>query len=245
MPVANPDILSADDNYLYMKSQKFNFDGKRQDIEPSSIWLQNQQGKGAHLFSAGGMLDDLGFHRVCMIYGKSRGGAAGSNHSAPKYAPAGRILAVGSDAVYGFSRLPKYHKWTRDLEFHFYAASKTEKKVEIADKKKKKSRGNLGSVNYLWSTPEPKLYANSMVLADQTLFVAGPPAITVSEKSGVEDLLRWQGKKGGLVQALSAEDGKIIAEYQLDVPPVFDGMIAAYNCLYLSLKNGEIICLGE
>jgi len=52
----------------------------------------------------------------------------------------------------------------------------------------------------------------------------------------------FEGRKGGLMWALNKADGKKIAEYRLDCPPVFDGLIAAKGKLYMSLKDGRSAC---
>ena len=52
-----------------------------------------------------------------------------------------------------------------------------------------------------------------------------------------------EGKKGAALVAVSAADGTTLAEYDLDAPPVFDGMAAAGGKLYLALINGTVICM--
>ena len=52
----------------------------------------------------------------------------------------------------------------------------------------------------------------------------------------------WRGGKGGLLWAVAKETGDRLAEYKLDSPPVFDGMIAAQGRLYLALMDGTIVC---
>ena len=54
----------------------------------------------------------------------------------------------------------------------------------------------------------------------------------------------WLGMKGGLLWILSAEDGKKLAKYRLDSIPVFDGMAAAGGKLFLSLKDGSVVCFS-
>jgi len=70
MPVALPDVLSSDGKYVYMRSQRFNLDGKRVKIEPES---QTDQQGYHHVFSPTGLLDDTWFHRSYWIYGKNAG----------------------------------------------------------------------------------------------------------------------------------------------------------------------------
>jgi hypothetical protein len=43
---------------------------------------------------------------------------------------------------------------------------------------------------------------------------------------------------------VSAADGKVLAEYKLDALPVWDGMSVAGGRLFVSLKNGSVICMG-
>jgi hypothetical protein len=45
--------------------------------------------------------------------------------------------------------------------------------------------------------------------------------------------------------AVSAADGKTLAQYHLDSLPVFDGLAAAQGRLYLTLQDGRLLCLGD
>ena len=93
-----------------------------------------------------------------------------------------------------------------------------------------------------------------MVLAGKTLFIAGPPDILDEEEAfrrvgdpKMDTKLAEQdavlnGERGAALWAVSAEDGKKLAEYQLDSLPVFDSLIATDGRLYLATTDGEIIC---
>ena len=92
------------------------------------------------------------------------------------------------------------------------------------------------------------MLGQAMVLARQTLLVAGPPD-KVSQiphnPSSVDPLAEALGaERGGRLVAVSAPDGKILADYELKSPPVFDGMAAALGRLYVSTKIGEVVCMG-
>jgi len=91
-----------------------------------------------------------------------------------------------------------------------------------------------------WSVWAP-VRVRAMVLADETLFVAGPPDVLDPK----DPLGAFEGRKGALLWAVSASDGKKLAEYKLDSPPIFDGMIAAGGRLYISTINGRLICMGK
>jgi hypothetical protein len=92
-----------------------------------------------------------------------------------------------------------------------------------------------------------------MLLADRTLFIAGPPDVVDEEEAffalddaAVMEKLAKQnamleGKGGALMWAVSASDGKKLAEYKLASLPVWDGMAAAGGKLYMTTMNGEVL----
>ncbi len=98
-------------------------------------------------------------------------------------------------------------------------------------------------VKYEWSNHDPAIYVNAMVLAGDSLFAAGPPAIR--NETTEEALARWQGKEGGLLERLSRKDGRLLQTHKLTAPPVFDGMAVAYGKLYLCLSNGSVVCFSK
>ena len=53
-----------------------------------------------------------------------------------------------------------------------------------------------------------------------------------------------EGREGGELLLLSAKDGKKIAEYKLSAAPVWNGMAVAYGKVYITAKDGSIICMG-
>ena len=89
-----------------------------------------------------------------------------------------------------------------------------------------------------WSKPAD-LEARAMVLAGESLFVAGPLGETHQSPAAFE------GKEGIRLRAISVADGTPLAEVELDALPVFDGMAAANGRLYLSMKGGSLLCLVD
>ena len=83
--------------------------------------------------------------------------------------------------------------------------------------------------------------ARAMVLTGNTLLFAGPPDV-VPEK---DPYAAFDGKRGALLWMVSVTDGKKLAEYELQSPPVFDGMAAADGRLYLSTTAGTVECLAS
>jgi len=90
---------------------------------------------------------------------------------------------------------------------------------------------------YTWSRSIPVM-VHAMALSKDTLFVAGPPDVVPSD----DPLGAYQDRKGCVVKAFSRTDGNELAEYRLHSAPAFDGMAITDDSLYLSLKNGDIVC---
>ncbi len=152
----------------------------------------------------------------------------------------------------------EYHLFASDREPEIIkrAARKQTAKLTARQKRQQRNKQRAAPTTrplYYWSREAP-LYVRAMVLADKTLFIAGPPDIIDEEQifknpdaAGIAKKLREQtsaldGQKGALLHVVSASDGKKLAEYKLETVPVFDGMAAANGRLYLSMKNGRVQC---
>jgi outer membrane protein assembly factor BamB len=98
------------------------------------------------------------------------------------------------------------------------------------------------NVTPIWSHQVP-LRIRSMVLAGETLFVAGVPDVA-DPTDPLVALAALEGRKGAQLQAYSAVDGKKLAEYPLKSPAIFDGLIAAGGRLYCSTTDGKVICMA-
>ena len=110
------------------------------------------------------------------------------------------------------------------------------------------------NVRHNWTMDLP-LFARAMVLADKTLFIAGPPdlvdedqAFRTMDDAKTQAALKAQvaameGGKGAVLWAVSTADGSKLAELKLPGTPVFDGLAAAGGCLYMTTTNGNVVCL--
>jgi hypothetical protein len=126
-----------------------------------------------------------------------------------------------------------------------------------------KPTGTAGSVRgfavtHDWTVDVPMI-ARAMVLAGGTLFVAGPPDLVdepaalrrindpqiqrnLAARNLAAQAAALDGRKGALLMAVSAADGTELARYDIDCPPVFDGMAAAAGRLYMATVNGKVLC---
>lgn len=122
--------------------------------------------------------------------------------------------------------------------------------------RKKFSLSEQQAARFHWAAGTPPIQARAMVLAGRTLFLAGPPDMLDEEAAlgnpddpATRRQLEAQaaalaGKLGGQLLAMSADDGKVLASYDLGSMPVFDGMVAAGGRLLLATSHGKVVCLG-
>ena len=205
LPVAMPDILSSDGEYVYMKSQTFTLDGKRVRIRPQRP--DTQYDEEVHLFSPISFLDAGWHQRAYWIYGRAAGEGWAEFQLPPKRVPCGRILCIDENNAYGYARDPELMCNTSVSEYRLYSAAKQPvRKVGIpklegtwvegkyaADNSLARHSCNwkqlaglpkdkLSAVDYNWIHEEPDVMAKSMVLAADRLFIAGPRDVVDEKK---------------------------------------------------------------
>ncbi|MCK4959385.1 MAG: hypothetical protein KAT00_08285, partial [Planctomycetes bacterium] len=327
MPTSLPDVLSSDGDYLYMRTQQFDLNGKRTTVTATDG--SDQSGGGKHLFSGAGFLDGTGFHRAYYIYGNAISSGAGGWHKAGKAAPAGQLLVMNDNNIYGFGRKAEYYRWSVPLEYHIFASEKEPQIVPLTNHtvpedpppaagspadtpraraararaankdadapptrrrrpqpaqnattakktgpraraaanatttktkqaQTKTSGGSSAAVKVKFEcdwTKDTTILARAMVLADETIFIAGPPDMVDEEqlfdnfqdpqmqkKAKAQDA-SLADKKGAILMAISTKNGKKLAQYELDSMPTWDAMAAANNRLYIATEKGNIICM--
>jgi hypothetical protein len=79
----------------------------------------------------------------------------------------------------------------------------------------------------------------AMVNTKDKLFIAGAPDVFDEEDDPLGAL---EGRKGGLLRAVSNTDGSKLSEYTLDAPPVLDGLIAVEGKLFIATRDGKLSC---
>ena len=254
MPVALPDILSSDGEHLFMRSQAMDLEGNR-------AALGGKTGP-SHLFASYGFTDDSWFHRTYWVFGDAYSGGVGGYGNGKKY-PAGRILVTDGANVYGYGRKPSYYRWSSIVDYQLYAtprpggggATTPKQPAAAARRGKKGSKGSSGG-KVLWACDVPMM-VRAMVAAGDVLFIAGPPDVLdepasfqsfqdeATQKALAAQDAALKGKSGAMLHAVDPKTGKILAEYRLDSPPVFDGLIAAGGKLYITTCDGKVVCMDK
>ena len=124
---------------------------------------------------------------------------------------------------------------------------------EPRDRRGRPASGSKQTFSYAWTDACP-IHVRAMALTRSVLFVAGPPDVLDEEAAyrdphdaGVKAQLTEQdaafaGARGGLLLAVSAEDGKELARYPLDSPPRWDSMAAIPGRLFMTTLDGKVRC---
>jgi outer membrane protein assembly factor BamB len=205
--------------------------GARADIltgDESCIYLRDMvfdkrgavlpEGK-AHLFTLTDFLDDSWAHRSYWIFDKRCSISTGCS-GRDRNLIFGRLLVFNESMIYGYGR--KQVHWSNQLQdgaYRLFAVNRDDGKAK-------------------WSK-SLKIHIRAMVMADKVIFIAGPRMETGDGQIDLNE------SRPAVLIAISASDGNELARYQLDSTPVFDGMAAAYGRLYVSMENGNLLCMSE
>jgi len=172
-----------------------------------------------HLFTLTDFLDDSWTHRSFWIFGTKPSISTGCS-GRDRNLIFGRLIVFDESNIYGYGR--KQLHWSNMLQdgpYRVFGMSRDETKEQ-------------------WEKSVP-MQVRAMVLADKVLFVAGLLASEIDGPEGPDQ------SRGATLLALSASDGAELGRCSLDSTPVFDGMAAAYGRLYVSMKNGSLLCLAK
>jgi hypothetical protein len=243
-----PDVLSFDGESIFLRHARFDLDLKRQkDTVP-------------HLWSSVGFLDDSWWHRTYWQYGTSMRSGWGGWARAGQELPAGRLLVTEGSRICGFGRnqydTPGAHvgidadgvwgpigrtqgRWTY---YQLFAQTWNPQ----AGRQTRRQAADAPTDKSAWRRRIPVL-GTGLVLAGNSLFVAGPldPVSEVPHEPSTTDPMAaaLESTQGGRLLVVQADNGETLADHPLPSPPVFDGMAAAGGRLYLSAKDGQVICL--
>ncbi|MEW6359973.1 MAG: PQQ-binding-like beta-propeller repeat protein [Planctomycetota bacterium] len=207
MPGALEDILTGDGQCVYLRDIAFNKEGVPQEEVPP------------HLLALTGFLDETWAHRSYWGFGTRSSLKTGCSPR-DKDLVFGRLLVVDGPMIYGYGRADM--DWSNQLQDKPYRlfALKQDADDEAEEEQ--------------WTKSLP-IHVRAMVLADKTIFAAGPEVDAQTGGFG----------KGAMLLAISAADGAELARYPLASAPVWDGMIAAGGRLFLALADGSVACLGK
>ncbi|MGB2824219.1 MAG: hypothetical protein WBF17_24815, partial [Phycisphaerae bacterium] len=176
------------------------------------------------------------WHRTYLQVGTTMRGGYGGWGAAGNARISGRLLVKGDGRVFGFGRkayaITGSHLGLQS-EYHLFAADAELVTPAVAEKQKAKRRRAATKVKYHWSKAIP-FYPRAMLLAGDTLFVAGP--------DDVGDIFSPRPEKAVRLWAVSGADGGNLAEYRLTASPVLDSFAATSGRLYFTTADGRAVC---
>ncbi len=196
---------------------------------------------GRHVFSTAGFLDDSWYNRTFWMYSESWPGY----YLAHRAAKTGQLLVVGPERSYAVQAYPDRNMqsplFTPGEKGYLLFADANDNEPVLSDETRETTKGwgFTRAAPPAWHDWLP-VRVRGMVLAGRRLFVAGPP----DEVDPADPMASFEGRKGAVLRAYAAADGKMLEERKLEAPPVFDGLIAAAGRLYLCTTDGKILCLG-
>lgn len=120
------------------------------------------------------------------------------------------------------------------------------------------AKGGGSFVQRTWDRYVP-IVTRSMALAGRSLIVAGPPD-TLDEEYAFERLANkdqnvqaelaeqnesLDGKRGAKLWTMDIKSGEQSGGFELDSPPVWDGMCVAQGSLFVATVDGRVKCFGK
>ena len=265
---ANSDVLVGESGHIYMRQKKMT--PSLDEVKGKVLSTKGEMDVGLHLFSTAGLLDGSWYNRTFWMHSKRWPGFQLANQ-APK---SGQLVVVGKDRTYAvrafYHRNVHSPMFFPGKEGYLLFADKKTNEPQIVGEEGARpplrwlpqsdyARGRADDVRKLdskafgqdkgigYTRAEPPVWTRwlpvrirAMVKAAGVLFVAGPPDIYDTK----DPYAAFEGRRGARLVSVSAGDGEKLSEAELDVPPVFDGMIASGGRLFVSLTDGSIICLA-
>ena len=236
---AKSDLLVAGKEDIYLFQNRFSPDLTLKPM-PRITKLGDRQGE-PHLMTTDGFLDKTWFNRTYWTHSERWPGYY-FTYRGPK---SGQIVVFDDTTTYALKVYTQRRGHSPEFQpgtgYQLIADRNTTKPVlDVMDIGAEKGRGFSRTELPIWSKRIP-IRVHGMLLAREHLYLAGPPDL-LPEQGAYEAMI---GKKGALFRVVSTSDGSTLAEFKMDEVPVFDGLIAAGDRLYMSTMDGTLICLGQ
>lgn len=245
MEGTNSDLLVGGGDKLFMLQYAFNLQLER--LDAPMLTESGLRRTDCRLLATGGLLDDSGFDRLCWRYSEFWPGS----HFALDAPKTGQMLVFDGTRTYAakyfntmFSRSPHF---TPGAGYDLIAdENANDLEMETSDRGGRRSWSAANIPNVLIRQQPPKwqqkvpVRVRAMVLAGPTLLLAGPPDVVAAG----DPYAAFEGRKGAMLWAVSAADGKRLSEATLDAEPVFDGMLVAHGRLYIVTVDGRVLCMA-
>ncbi len=192
-------------------------DGKAVFVRKQLVFGTPRRGT-PHLAATGGLRDDSWFNRIRWIIGRVNDASQ---------------LVFSRGTAWGIIAYPPRSRRSsyQPVEKGYLLFAKR----YVPEKGVKKS-----SAGYLWRRRVPIRF-EAFALAGRILVAAG---VEVPGR-GPDPLAPFEGRGPGVLCLFSADKGGEIRRFALRRAPVFDGLAVARGRVYVSLRDGSVVCFGE
>jgi outer membrane protein assembly factor BamB len=222
------DVLVTDRTRLYLRHKAFDLD------------LTETSG-GRHIVPTAGFLDGEPQHRTCWTLAPSISAAIW-----------GDIMVSDGKEYYEVRGFPIYanHSYfdPRRNGYTLFAGTlasseASPRQTARGNKGGGKRRGGGVAGREMWHLDIP-ITGKAIAMAGDVIFVAGEP-MKFENPTYENYVAAYNGRLGGRLLAVSANDGKQLAEYELKAAPAWDSIAIAGKQLYIGLEDGTVQCWGR
>lgn len=223
------DVLVSDGRNVFLHQAMFN------------ARLEPQPKLARHLLATSGLLDETDNHRGHWVLGT--GDFSGlpvayswivdspERHGKSIAVPTGALLAFDAQAVWGLQR-----KGNSAGQYVLYRAANT----PFSDQEKAQPDFRAGQTTASLWKQEVSLQPRALVKSGTRLCLGAAPADVPEE----DPQAAYEGRRGGMIWLLSADNGTKLSEVRLEAPVVWDGLAVAHGRLYVSTTDGKLTCLA-
>ena len=227
------DVLTSDGTNVFMHQEKFDAS------------LNPQAGLTRHLFSTSDLLDGAENHRSHWVLGTGDFSMVPVAYSwivngRGRWQTAGIAVPVGLMMSFTDKTLWTVRRHSnKGTTYSLHAKANTP--FDTNEKPRPDFRKDIPDsvTNSLWKA-EISFRPRAMLKAGGNLVLAGHP----TSVKGIDRNDVYAGHGPGVLAVIAASDGKTLATYDLQAPPVWDGMAAANGKLYVCTTDGRVVCLG-
>jgi hypothetical protein len=217
---ARPDILVGSDDSVYMRQMRFTTE------------LEEMDKSLPHIFSTSGLLDGWEHNRTYTVFGTGDFSTIPVAYSwiikKQIKVPVGLMLTFDNQTLWAVTRGKTGCAVTAGAR-----PSAQDKESSRPDFEAEKRKGFQKS----WSQ-SLKMRPRSMIQAGDHLILGGTPP----DRKGNLYELAARGDLPGTLQVLSAKDGELLQNMNIESPPTWDGMAVNDGRLIIPCVDGSIAC---
>jgi outer membrane protein assembly factor BamB len=191
-----------------------------------SLDLSDADEPGNHIIASAGFLDGEPQHRTNWRVGDALSKQGG-----------GDILVRDNETTYTVQGFPLY------ANHSYFDPRRSGYLLTAGSETSGGPRGRNITTLEQWRLDIP-ITGKAMAKGGDILLVAGEP-MRFEDPRFTDYVEAYDGDLGGRLLAVSADDGTLLSEYELNASPVWDGIAIADERAFIALEDGKIVCFGE